>query len=190
VPTRPFGYAVYYSTDIERRVEATVPANGGNGAYMTPQVLMDFKDGGGVVNYYVSDAALDHLKPDARPAAWLVLDRADRMSADERRKLTRIAPVLTSLDAARNFPNAPLAFSGGLTGSGFYDQNGRLIVTATNRQATDCAGSLILNGLPDGHYTATDLFAKQTFSFDVSRRHASVPITVTRWDTRAFAIAS
>ena len=156
---------------------------------MSPQVVMDFKDGGGVVNYYVSDAALARLKPASRPAAWLVLDRADRMSPAERQRLTKIAPVLTSLDAARNFPNAPLALSGGLTGSGFYDQNGRLIVTATNRQASDCAGSLILNGLPDGHYTATDLFTKQTLSFDVASHRASVPITVTRWDTRVFAIS-
>ena len=188
VPVRPFGFAVYYSTEVERRMETKAPANGGNGAYMPPEILMNFKNDGGVVNYYVSDAALPRLNAAARPAAWLVLDRPDLMPASELRKLKQIAPVLTSLDEARNFQGAPLAFSRGLTGSGFYDQDGRLIITASNGQSAELDGSMTLNGLSDGRYTATDLFSREKLSFAVAGRRVSVPIRVTRWDTRVFAI--
>jgi hypothetical protein len=191
VPTRPFGFALYYSTAVERKVEAGVAQNGNdspNSSYFHPQKLLDFKLGGGVVNYYVSDAGLANLKPECRPAAWLVLDRADLLQSEERGQLTEIAPILTSLDEARHFPNAPLAFSDGLTGTGFYDQDNRLIVTASNGSAADINGTMSLNGLADGPYVCEDLFTHEKTPFTIASGAASMPLTVTRWDTRALAI--
>jgi hypothetical protein len=190
VPSRPFGFALYYSTSAERAVEADLPAHGGlNASYLHPRKLIDFKNGGGVVNYYVSDAALDNLQPQSRPAAWIVLDRPDLLSAGELRGLKAVAPVLTSLDEALRFPNAPLAFSTGLTGAGFYDQLNRLIVTASNPGAADLDGTIALKGLPAGPYIATDLFTGDRIDFSIAGGAGSVPLRVTRWDTRAFAIS-
>jgi len=188
VPTRPFGFAVYYSTDTERQLEANAPTTNGGSAYMQPTILMNFKNDGGVVNYYVSDAGLPHLQPDAKPGAWLVLDHPELMSASELAKLNKIAPVLTSLAQARRFSNAPLAFTNGLTGSAFYDQKSRLIVTASNTQATGQDGTITLRGLTDNTYTATDLFTQEKTTFTVSGHKAAMPMHITRWDTRVFAI--
>jgi hypothetical protein len=75
IPARPFGYALYYSLNAERQVEASAPSKGGmNATYMHPDKLLAFKQGGGAVGYYVSTAALSSLQSSARPAGRL--DRA------------------------------------------------------------------------------------------------------------------
>ena len=187
VPTRPFGFALYYSTAAERLKEAAVPASGDlNATYMSPDILMNFKNGGGAVNYYVGNVAIANLQAAAKPAAWLVLD--GQLSAAEMNALKAIAPVLTSLSAAKSFVNAPLAFSAGLTGTGFYDQNNRLIVTATNQGANTISGKITLKTLAPGAYLATDLFAGTTIRFTVTEANGAIPLQIARWDTRAFSI--
>jgi hypothetical protein len=187
VPTRPFGYALYYSMSGERTVEETVPAKGGtNATYMNPNRLLAFKNGGGPVGYYVSNAGLPALKAAARPAAWLVID--NRLANDELVKLRRIAPVLTSVAAAKTFPDAPLVYSEHLTGMGFYDQNSRLIVTVSNLIDRGLNGSVAIHGLPDGNYAATDLVMGAVVNFTVSAGRGLMQFPITRWDTRAFAI--
>jgi len=153
---------------------------------MNPEILMNFKNGGGAVNYYVATAGLANLQGASKPAAWLVLDTG--VPAAELAKLRAIAPVLTSLAAAKSFANAPLNYSDGLTGIGFYDQNNRLIVTATNQGASTLSGNITLKTMPAGNYTATDLFSGATISFSVGANGGAIPLTVARWDTRAFAI--
>jgi hypothetical protein len=187
VPTRPFGFALYYSTAAERAMEAGVPASGDlNATYMNPDILTNFKNGGGAVNYYVATAGLAKLQAASKPAAWLVLDGT--LLATEMNSLKAIAPVLTSLSAAKNFANAPLAYSAGLTGTGFYDQNSRLIVTATNQDAATLSGKITLKTLPAGAYVATDLFTGATIKFTVTIASGAMPVTVARWDTRVFSI--
>jgi hypothetical protein len=187
VPAKPFGFALYYSTAAERAKEAGVSASGNlNATYMNPEILMNFKNGGGAVNYYVATAGLAKLQAASKPAAWLVLDSG--VPAAELDRLKAIAPVLTSPTAARNFANAPLAYSAGLTGIGFYDQHNRLIVTATNQGTSTVNGKITLKTLPAGHYTATDLFGGAVIGFTVGTRGGAIPLTVARWDTRAFAI--
>jgi hypothetical protein len=187
VPSRPFGFAVYYSMNGERTVEAQIPRTGTNGAYMHPDTLLAFKNGGGAVGYYISSAGLPSLKSWARPAAGIVLD--NRLPPYEVQKLRQTAPVLTSLSAAKSFGNAPLTFSSGLSGMGFYDQSNRLIVTASNLTANGINGSMTLKTLANGNYIAKDLFMGATISFTVSNGKAVVTFPITRWDTRAFAIA-
>jgi len=187
VPTRPFGYALYYSMSAERIVEADVPAKGGtNGTYMNPNRLLNFKNAGGPVGYYVSNAGLSALKPAARPAAWLVLD--NRVPKDELDKLRAVAPVLNSVAEAKRFARAPLVYSDHLSGMGFYDQHGRLIVTVSNLINQGLNGSITLRGLAAGNYTATDLVMGAVINFTVANGKGVMQFPITRWDTRAFAI--
>jgi hypothetical protein len=187
VPTRPFGYALYYSMAAERNVEAEVPAKGGtNGTYMNPNRLLAFKDAGGPVGYYVSNAGLPALKPAARPAAWLVLD--NRVPKDELEKLRRVAPVLTSVAEAKRFARAPLVYSEHLSGMGFYDQDDRLIVTVSNLINQGLNGSVALRDLRAGNYTATDLVMGAVVHFTVANGKGVMQFPITRWDTRVFAI--
>ena len=187
VPTKPFGYALYYSTAAERAMEAKVPTSGDlNATYMNPDILMNVKNGGGGVNYYVATAGLAKLQAASKPAAWLVLDGT--LSAAELDKLKAVAPVLTSLAAAKAYAKAPLTYSAGLTGTGFYDQNNRLIVTATNQSKAAVNGKITLKTLPAGTYGATDLFTNATVKFTVTAAGGALPLAVARWDTRAFAI--
>ncbi len=186
IPTRPFGYAVYYSMTAERLAEAGVPTAGINATYMHPDKLLAFKQGGGAVAYYVSSAGLPNLQASARPAAWVLLDQG--VPADEIAKLQQTAPVLTSASAALSYQNAPLSFTAGLTGTGFYDQNNRLIVTVTNLGSAGINGGITLRTLASGQYVATDLFTNQQIWFTVANGKTQFPVTLTRWDTRAFAI--
>jgi len=187
VPTKPFGFALYYSTAAERAMEASVPRSGDlNATYMNPDILMNFKNGGGAVNYYVATAGLAKLQVTSKPAAWLVLDGT--LPAAEMASLKAVAPVLTSLAAAKAYPNAPLTYSAGLTGTGFYDQSNRLIVTATNQGTATVSGNITLKTLPVGAYTATDLFTGAKIPFVVTSAGGTLPLTAARWDTRAFAI--
>jgi hypothetical protein len=186
VPTRPFGYAVYYSMTAERLAEAKIPVTGTNGTYMHPDKLLAFKQGGGAVGYYVSNAGLPNLQPSARPAAWVLLDQG--VPADEIAKLQQTAPVLTSASAALSNSNAPLSFSAGVTGMGFYDQNNRLIITVTNLGSSGINGGVTVRTLQSRQYIATDLFTNQQIRFTVVNGQAQFPVTLNRWDTRAFAI--
>lgn len=182
-PVAPFGLAVYYSTAAEQILEARNDVT-----YYDPQDLFNFKNAGVPVGYYVSDAALPKLTNAAKPSAWFIADRAQLIPAVEMLKLKEIAPIVTSLAQVQALPNAPLAFTGGMTGTGFYDQNGRLIITATNLANNPVSGFLKLKTLVDGAYSMLDLFTNASSSFTVLNGAASVPITVTRWDTRALAI--
>jgi hypothetical protein len=186
VPTRPFGYAVYYSTAAERIKEAGVPQAGINATYMHPDKLLAFKQGGGAVGYYVSNAAIYSLQSSARPAGWVVLDT---LPPDEMSKLQSIAPVFTSLSAAMSNSNAPLSYSSGVTGMGFYDQSNRLIITVENPGNQGLNATVKLKGLPQGNYVATDLFTNAQIRFQAwNGQAAQIPVTITRWDTRVFAI--
>jgi hypothetical protein len=189
VPTKPFGYALYYSTAAERQREPSVAVSGNlNAAYMNPDILLNFKAGGGAVNYYVSDAALPALTAAAKPAAWLVLDGT--LPASELASLKAIAPVITSLAAAKTYAKAPLTYSAGLSGIGFYDQKNRLIVTASNGGAGTINGTIALRTLPVGTYVATDLFSNTCVRFNITNSGGALPVTVARWDTRVLAITT
>ncbi len=188
VPTAPFGMAVYYSTAAERaREQQIATGNPYTQAYGAPSLLYALKNEGVPVDYFVSDAALPALTASARPAAWIILEHPELIPSAEMQTLTAIAPVLTTTAAVQAF-QAPLTFSSGLTGTAFYDQNGRLIVTATNPAAGAVGGFVTLRGLADGTYASRDLVANNTSRFVVSGGSVSLPLSVARWDTDAFAI--
>lgn len=187
IPEQPFGMAVYYSTAAERAEERTVSMNNLVFFY-SPNELLALKNAGAAVDYYVSDAALPALQPAAKPAAWIILEHPELIPAAEMSALQAVAPVLTTIQQIQSFANAPLAYSSGLTGLGFYDQHHRLIVTATNPSTNTVNGTITLGGLAVGTYNMLDLFANTTTTFTVSSSKVAVPVSVTRWDTMAFAI--
>jgi hypothetical protein len=200
MPTQPFGPALYYSTAVERTLEqqsaAAVGVGGTVNVYLNNPVLQTFIDSGGVVGYYVSDAALPKIvkgHADA-PSAWIVLNADGTLPASERNQLAAIAPIVTSRAALASLPNQPLAFTGGLTGFGFYDQNHRLIVVVSNPSSNATAGTLTgmmnLTHLSGTSYTATEMFTGATTHITAAGNRASVPLSVARWDTQVFAITS
>jgi len=79
-----------------------------------------------------------------------------------------------------------------LQGFGFYDQYGRLIVVVSNPSpcpdATALSGTINLPGLAAGTYTVTDLFANTSTQVTLGGGSTGIPVTVSRWDTLAFAI--
>ncbi len=187
VPTAPFGMAVYYSINAERtREQQIATGNPYVEAYYDPSLLYALKNEGVPVNYFVSDAALSSLKASAKPAAWIILEHPELISSTEMKKLISIAPVLTTTAAVEAF-QAPLQFSGGLTGAAFYDQNDRLIVTATDPSAIAASGFATLRGLPNGTYTVQNLTTNTTFQVTVKAKTVSVPLSVARWDTEVLA---
>jgi hypothetical protein len=199
VPTQPFGPALYYSTDLERARERQDAARGPGAPidfYLAGPVLQTFIDAGGVAGYYVSDAALPKIARGQTnaPSAWVVLDDRGMLPAVERARLAAIAPIVSSAAELAARPDQPLAFSGGLTGFGFYDQNHRLIVVVSNPgsrpDAGPLSGTIALSGLTGATYTATDLFSHATFAAAVGKGVATVPVTLARWDTRAFAFVT
>jgi len=188
-PTRPFGIGLYYSVSVERAIEIANPGAKIVGTvYMNPNVILAAKQAM-PLNYFVSDAALPVLQPSAAPTGWLVLGAGNKLPAAEQAALTKIAPIYTTVAQAQ--AASPLQFTGGLTGTAFYDQHSRLIVTVTNPStvatAVAISGVMELSGLANGTYTMTDLFSGTKTSVPVSGGSASIPVTVTRWDTRAFA---
>ena len=196
IPVTPFGPALYYPVSIERQVEKLIGAAGAqeSAAYFNPNDLVTLKNAGAPVGYYVSDAALNTLQPGAKPSAWVVLDRAspsdgsDLLPATELQALQAIAPVVGSASALASLPNQPLSYGAGLTGIGFYDQNGRLILTATNLGDASIDGTIALKTLASGIYAATDLFSDQVTTFTVGQGQGFLPVSLSRWDTTAFAI--
>jgi uncharacterized caspase-like protein len=144
------------------------------------------------VNYFVSDVSLPNLAASAAPAGWIVLDAGNNLPPSELAALTKIAPVFTSASQALAYANAPLSFTGGLTGTSFIDQHGRIIVTVTNpstaANAATINGTMTLRGLAQSKVEVTDLYAGTSVSLPVSGGTVTIPISVTRWDTLAFAL--
>ena len=188
-PKRPFGFGLYYSGAVERALEPTVPQT--LGAYLSPDDLLALRQTV-PLNYYVSDVSLPKLKKTAAPAAWIVLDAGNHLPASELSALQKLAPVFTSAQQALAFTGAPLSFTNGLTGTGFYDQKGRIIVTVTSPSTAANAGtingSIVLKGLPNGSHSIADLYSGNKQSFTVANGSATIPVSVARWDTMAFAI--
>ena len=198
-PAKPFGAALYYPTSVERIVEASEGATAGTGwpvGYLPPQDLQAFIDGGGGLGYYVSDAALGAIAKGSAnaPSAWVLLDAGNMLPASEMSRLQAIAPVVTSVAGLAAVPGQPLTFSAGLTGFGFFDQNGRRIVVVTNPATSPGAGTVSgtvnLAQLGSGALTVTNLFTNAVSSLTPSNGQASLSVSLARWDTQVLAISN
>jgi len=188
-PTRPFGFGIYYSEIAERSVEQYWWGEPWL-SYGSKSALLALKQGGVPVNYYVSDATLQTLSESAQPTAWILADNPSAVTPAEMKLLNSTSNnrVFTSMQQALAFSGAPLKFTNGLTGTGFYDQNNRLIITVTNIYDNPTSGVIQLQGLTSGTYQMLDLFSNISTTITISHGSVSIPITEARWDTMAFAI--
>lgn len=198
VPARPFGPALYYSAAIGRARENDVGRLRLNASETyfgaRSQTYTELRDGAGIASgYFVSDAALPALAPEARPSAWIVLERFDpRTKADllppgELDRLQSTAPVLSTMDDIRRFP-MPLSYSPGATGIGFYAADGDLVVTVSNTGGTPQDVQVMLRTLPGREAEARAIFAPKRFSLPVEKGQARFSIQLAPWDTEVFKI--
>lgn len=204
-PTRPFGPAIYYSVSIERAYEAYGEVqNPIHLSYLGEELqpVTELKEAGIPFNYYVSDAALNKLQNDFYPTVWIIPDRylkgKDLLPTRERIALEKIAPILSEKEAQKF--DYPLSFSSNqqgrtIAGFGFYDQNDRLIVVASDRitigetnanlGATQATVHL---KLPDGKYAVRELLNNREITFKVISGSGEFSTTIDRWDTQVFKI--
>ena len=159
------------------------------------QTYTELRDGAGVASgYFVSDAALPALAPEARPSAWIVLERfdprtgADLLPPEELDALRRTAPVLSTMDEIRRFP-MPLSYSPGATGIGFYAADGDLVVTVSNTRGTPEDVRVVLRTLPDRKAEARAIFAPTRFPLAVEEGEARFSVSLAPWDTEVFRIS-
>ncbi|HOX53188.1 MAG TPA: hypothetical protein PKY05_17010, partial [Fibrobacteria bacterium] len=140
IPRHPFGPAIYFSTDLERQSEAF--GEFGFWYWLEPNAA-DWIRRGVPAGYFVSDTALDNLKPENRPSGWFVyVDGLGRtkLSAKEKARLEAIAPILSLENYA---DSCPLSFEGdSLGGYGFIDQNGSVIVVSSNSADRKVSGTI------------------------------------------------
>jgi hypothetical protein len=94
--------------------------------------------------YYVSDAALDSLKPSAVPTCWIVT-QPSTLTPAERAKLEKYAPVLSADSAALV---SPVHASGKGKAWGFVDQDSSLVVVLTNMDTVASNITVTVSGLP------------------------------------------
>ena len=204
VPTRSFGPALYYSVNAERAMNALEPTGNdiGNaylGELLTP--ITRLHDAGVPFGTYVSDAALPAITASNAPSAWIIPQRTyngkDLFTDAEINALKATAPVLVGDEAIAY--HHPLTFTDSdpgaqITGYGFYDQNNRLIVVASDRvdfddtAARKAVATHITLNLKDGHYHVDDLIHHTALSFDVTGGTGGFDTTIARWDTGVFAI--
>lgn len=204
-PTKPFGPAIYYSESIESAVEKNAGADSNPigssylGQHLKP--ITDIKESGVPFNYYVSDAALENIGKDFNPTAWIVPERSlngkDLLPEDEQKLLEEIAPVLSEEQAKQK--EHPLSFTNSqnrtITGFGFYDQNDRLIVVASDQikfgETNSKLGSVkttVNLKLSDGNYTAQNLLTGKEIDFKATSGSGKFETDIERWDTQVFAI--
>jgi hypothetical protein len=197
-PKKAFGPAIYYSESIQTYCERNGTVYMGN----SNQEITDFREKGVACNYYVSDAALDNIKEDAKPAFWILpvqngITKAT-LPAEEKAKLEAIAPIVESTSAATYKGNV-LSFTGGnynVTGYGFYDQNDRLIVAVSDRIQKGESNSnldstrirIVIKLDEDDDYHATEQFTGEVINFSIEDGAGILVTNLERWDTKVFAI--
>jgi PKD repeat protein len=211
IPTHPFGPAFYYSDNVARYFES--PNNETNYYYFYPYLQRGiatltasspqpqyYQVAQGInLGYWISDAVdPSTLKPVDIPSAWLLYD-SNRLPADELAKLQALAPVYDLLNAGGSgtLLGATAALAAGpvhATGAGlnmlaFVDQNGSVILMVTNQDATDQnAGALVFNDVSNGSFNLIGLLGTPSTAMTVVNNTATVPISVTAYDTVVYEI--
>ncbi len=179
IPRHPFGLAGYYSEAIERDIEQ------GTEHWDVTDRMAEAVGGGLPIGYFVSDAALDALRSENYPSAWVVYEAA-RLPAAERTKLEAIAPIV---DAAGASAKSPLSFSGKLTGFAFMDQKSDLVLLVGNTAEQEIEETVSFVGVKDGSFSAIEQFDKSSTALSVSAGKGSFKVHVAARETRAFVIS-
>jgi hypothetical protein len=203
VPARPFGPALYYSVAVERAVEQAaarkvMTRDEEISTYLPAADLRELIDGGAPVGYYVSDAALGAIgRNRARnaPSAWIVPDADGLLPPAEQSALQAVAPVVSSAEALAALPDQPLKLPKGLSGFGFYDAGGALILVIgnpdTGPDAKPVSGTVQLAKLEiaDGIHMLRSPLTGTSQQITVSGHGVAFPVDVARWDTIILSLA-
>jgi hypothetical protein len=203
VPARPFGPALYYSVAVERAIEQAAARKAGTRddeiqTYLPAADLQELIDGGMPVGYYVSDAALGAIGKDGArnaPSAWIVPDGVGLLPPAEQTALQTVAPVATSAETLAELPDQPLKLPKGLSGFGFYDAGGALILVIgnpdTGPDAKSVSGTVQLAQLEgaDGIRQVRNPLTGTSRQIAVSGHSAALPVNVARWDTIILSLA-
>jgi len=182
----PYGLAVYFSQDVMHAYEKS-----GEMWDIGNDLTARIDKNGWPLGYFVSDAALDQLKPKNYPTGW-VTSNPERLPDAERQKLEAIAPIYDLSESGSTPTDSPLSFSDNAGGYAFVDQNGNTILMIYRRDwddpnAKDEKVTVHFDGLPSGEYTARDLLNDETFKIAISDSGAgTLRFELERWDARMF----
>lgn len=188
IPRHPFGPAFYYSTDMEAQCERVLDAGF---AYLYEPHILSIRNAGVPAGYFVSDSSLPNLDSANYPSGWFfdvqAGDGRARLSAQERQKLTRIAPIILPSQVA---DSCPLFFQGdSIGGYGFIDQDGRVVVVVSNASEKDVRGAVRFARIDsNGTYRVEDLLTKEESALVIAESKGSIPLEIAARDTRVFAI--
>ena len=206
IPRHPFGPAVYYSVAIERSFE-NVNGKHGNSSWfclekaereMLPpqQFTQQGHFRGFFTGYWVSDVAINALKPADYPSAWIVYD-SDRLPSAERTRLLAMAPII---DPEKDFTAAaqqlwtlgPVHVAQDvnqcLNGLAFVDQTGSVIVMVSNSLETTGVGTLVFSNVADGRFDCWSLLNAIDTQMTVTNHQGTLPISVPARATLVYEI--
>jgi hypothetical protein len=178
IPRRAYGPAFFYSDTMIRAVED-------KGAFLGLPAAADTAWMHAPYGYFVTDAALDSLKPNAVPTCW-ILPPSALVTTAEKAKLLKYAPILTADSALKV---SPIRASGKGKAWGFVDQDSSLVVVATNTDTVKANYTVTVSGLPKGTFTLKDGLA-DTSLFQVSDASGArtFQITLASRETRPFVL--
>lgn len=207
IPTHPFGPAFYYSVNVERSFEVPPPQGTDTPNYYYYSIYLQRgirTDSGnyprqgyeGIIQginlgYWVSDAVdLTKLAAADKPSAWVLYD-SNRLPVAELAALKKIAPVYDlQNDAASALAAGPVRATGsGLNVLAFVDQNGSVIVMASNENSISTDGTLEFSNVSTGTFSCNGVLGTANKSLMIGGANTgSLPITVAANDTVVFEI--
>jgi len=136
--------------------------------------------------YFVTDAALDSLRQGSAPSAWLV-PSADRLTAEERARLLKHAPILSPDSAAKT---SPIRASGNGKAWGFWDHESSLVVLVTNPDSVPLATRLTVSGLKPGRWNVSYLGIADSARLVEVAGEFAVSLAIAPYDTRAYLLST
>lgn len=179
-PRHPYGPALYFSKEQVRSYERE----------LKPMLLIQQADSiwnTAPFGYYVTDAALENLKTESRPTAWLV-PSPSRLPDAERRKLSTLAPILSADSAAKT---SPIRATGKGRAWGFWDQDSALVVLVSNPDSIATTTTVSIAGLESGDWKISYFgIADSSRLLRPLSGKTSVTMTIAPYDTRAYVLQS
>ena len=176
---RVYGPAFYYSDTMLRAFES-------KGTYMNLPAAAEKAWMHAPYGYFVTDAALDSLKPAAIPTCWIVPPDGLLTNA-EQAKLLKYAPILSADDAAEV---SPIRALGKAKAWGFVDQDSSLVVVVTNTAPEQGTYTVSVSGLPRGAFPLVDGLADTVLSQipDADTAARTFQVTLASRETRPFVL--
>jgi fibronectin type 3 domain-containing protein len=186
IPRRAYGPAFFYSDTMIKKHES-------QGSIFGLEAESDTAWMHAPHGYYVTEVALDSLKPTAIPTCWIVTE-PNLLVASERAKLTKYAPVVGTPDSAYNYysPIKGSGASGNCKAWGFVAQDSSLVVVATNTAKGTQTYSISVAGLPAGPDTLYDGVTNSLLAViqDSGKATRTITATFAEYDSKLLVLKS